>query len=504
MSNKQNPDLVPLLVERFKPCVDKSGKVYIRDRSNGNLRVYSEGSRAFAGHVQRYVRSQGIKASRDMLKDLMDEMITEAQHRNDIIEPQLRVAKIGGVVTLDMGDQTCSDIVLKDGAYSVVKSGNDVPFISSPTTAAICLPDDIPIIDHFALVADLPRAEMLLLIFWVTFIMTHPKCSRTSYPILVAFGLQGSGKSVFSVNIQQLLDPRTVGVQKIPSNTETLSIMATNAHLIILDNVRSIKQDMADNFCLTSTGGTRLTRKLYSNNEESINNLQVAVVLNGIHCFIGQNDLAERCICINLPTIPSAKRKTEREISKQFDEVLPRLMAGLYDLAAKTLVKLPAATVLYPERMMDFCEWIAASELAIGECLTQTYSDVEIGSIQAAYSANLKKASRENLNENELAAAVLDFAHKQVEWDGTPTDLFDELEHNYSDSYSKSRYWPRTAISMSKQLRPLVTALASQDVVIRFTRGKNREISILYKGQEFLSEELKVSSSDGTDKPNDT
>jgi len=153
-------------------------------------------------------------------------------------------------------------------------------------------------------------------------------------------------------------------------------------------------------------------------------------------------------------------------------------MAGLFTLTAKALDKLSIAEVTSPERMMDFCQWLAAIELALPECNSRIYSDIEVGSIQKAYSDNLKKATVDNLYENELGAAVLDYMQNTAKWSGSPTKLFETLKEYSSHEHSGSRYWPQTAISMSKKLKPLMTSLASQGIFVEFTRGATRKITI--------------------------
>ena len=65
------------------------------------------------------------------------------------------------------------------------------------------------------------------------------------------------------------------------------------------------------------------------------------------------------------------------------------------------LLKLPEAKVKHPERMLEFVQWIAAMELAMG---------IPQGDLQAMYSDNLRESQQHGLMENALGAAVIECA----------------------------------------------------------------------------------------------
>ncbi len=480
MSTKaKNNHIIDKIMERFDLHIDANEATYVSDKTQGNLKVHPLYSRNCTALIRNYFRSLDIRLTRDNLKELLSEIEAEALFsNNNLIQPRNRVAIDGDRLVLDCGDDNNSRIVFQDGKYSVETSGIDVPFLALASTQALCLPDDILVIDEFYNFLNFSFDDSLLALSWVTFIMSHPKSDNVSYPILVIKAQQGSGKTSLCKVLRKIIDPRNVGVQKMPKNIESLSVMASAAHLLIFDNVRSFTLDMSDNLCLTSTGGSRSARKLYTDNDESVINLQVPVILNGIHAFIGQSDLAERCLTFNLQSIPSCKRRSEQELSQELKNILPRMMAGIFELIAITLAKLPDAKVTSPERMMDFSQWIAATELALPECHTYCYRNVQIGDIQEHYSSNLKQASFDNLHENEFSAAIIEFAENHKNWTGTPTNLFHALESAFDDEYSKSQYYPKTPIALSKKLKPLIIALASQGVIVEFTRGTERKISI--------------------------
>jgi hypothetical protein len=314
-----------------------------------------------------------------------------------------------------------------------------------------------------------------IFIGWLTYTLAHPKVDTSKYVILIVKGDQGSGKTFFcNTIIQMLLDPG-IGVQSFPSNKKDLAISAQNSFLLIYDNLRKILPTMADTLCMTSTAGAISTRQLYSDAEESILHLHVAMVLNGIHPFVDQPDLAQRSLTLHLQPINEKNRQSETNLKAMFLADLPEIFRGLLDLIAKILYHLPNAEVTHPERMIDFSMWLAAMELSL---------EVPTSSLQSLYSQNLNQSIHDSLRENTLASAVLQFAEGEREWHGTPSKLLKALNFQFETEYSRSREWPDNPIALSKRLMSMKAGLKTQGVEIHISRGRERQIAIQFKGNK--------------------
>jgi hypothetical protein len=228
---------------------------------------------------------------------------------------------------------------------------------------------------------------------------------------------------------------------------------------------------MADMLCVAATGGAITSRQLYTDDGQQVIRLHGALVLNGIHSFVNQPDLAQRCLTIQMKTMPKEMRQSEADISREFEADLPFIMRGMFDLIAAVLLHLPTVKVISPERMLDFVKWLAAMEIAQG---------VPAGAYQSAYSHSLNQGQLETLMDNSLAACILELAEslKGKEWSGTPRDLLVELIQIASIDTQKSRDWPQNPISLSKRLIPLQAGLLTQGVSVQLHRGKHRTITI--------------------------
>jgi hypothetical protein len=199
--------------------------------------------------------------------------------------------------------------------------------------------------------------------------------------------------------------------------------------------------------------------------------LHVGLVLNGLHRFVDQADLAQRCLPLELRPLVDTRRKSEAELFREFQDDLPAIQRGLFDLIADIFTHLPTAKVVHPERMIDFSTWLAALELVKG---------VPEGIYQAEFSQALNQGQLDALLDNSLAAAVLDFTAGEGggNWSGTPAELLALLSERLPWGTQRARDWPQNAISLSKRLLPLQAGLQTQGVIVEFRRGKERRITI--------------------------
>ncbi len=416
-----------------------------------------------------FVTGQGITA-RD-IDDVVNQMEALAEIAAPTVPVWYRVAPIEGGVEIDVGDQEHTRIRVTAGKVEVVTTGSETLFYRSHLSEPMVLPaerGDYRLLKQYLNVSDV---DFLLLIGWISYTLALPKGPTTAYVIALLQGGQGTGKSWISNVLLRLLDPSAVGVQLFPSSANDLSIAGQHAHVLAYDNMRSFRQLMADVLCIASTGGAISSRSLYTDDRQHVLRLQVALILNGIHDFINQPDLAQRCLPIRTLNIDESARKSYAEMLATFEADLPVIFRGILDLIAAVLQHLPSAVVTHPERMIAFSKWLAAIELATG---------VPPGVYQAAYSASMREAQLDSLMQNLLASAVVSFAEgiKDGTWSGTPSDLLDELSGPIPPDQLRSREWPGNPIALSKRLNALAASLATQGIDIQFSRGKERLITL--------------------------
>jgi len=259
----------------------------------------------------------------------------------------------------------------------------------------------------------------------------------------------------------------------MPSTPKELAIATQNAHILAFDNLREISPSMSDTLCMVATKGAIAGRALYTDAEETEIKLHGAVMLNGIHPFISEPDLVQRCLIIDPVKIKDQNRKTESELLEELDAALPSIMHELLNLTAKILDALPKVTCTRTERMMDFMKWLAALEQVEG---------ISYPVYQDLYSEYVTAGQMNILQENLLATALMEFIQNQPnkKWTGTPANLLQELNISANHQNYRDRDWPQNSIALAKRLKPLEHALSTQGIHLESTRGKERTITVTF------------------------
>lgn len=469
---KHFPDQLAKVLRIF---LGQNGKAYATMQDKENYYALQVGSNNLNNIIRRLHMMEGIKLRRNDLSDLNYHLQAEAEIAGVRRNVWHRVAQAEDGIVVDLGDDQHTHVRIRPGQVELVCAGSNTQFSRSQVSKAMAMPvrpGNLRLLEKYL---NLSPIQRMLFTAWVSYTLAHPKISASKFVILVLQGNQGSGKSLLCRRIQQLIDPSIVGVQVMPSNPKDLSIAAQNAHVLCYDNLRTISQGMSDILCTAATGGAISSRQLYSDADMNVIQLHVALVLNGIHSFIDQPDLAQRCLPLELLPIGEGQRKSEVQLEREFQQDLPAIMGGLFKLIADILTHLPAAKVTNSERMLDFVRWLAAMEMVDG---------APAGTYQAEYSNALNQGQLDSLQDNLLASAVLDFAETLggYEWSGTPADLLVELTKQASIQTQKAREWPQNSIALSKRLKPLAAGLMTQGVFIDFTRGKERTITVKTNG----------------------
>jgi len=157
------------------------------------------------------------------------------------------------------------------------------------------------------------------------------------YPLLVLIAEQGSGKSTLVRALRRLIDPNKSPFQSLPKDEEGLMISAKNRWLLALDNLSDIRPWLSDALCRISTGGGLNKRKLYTDDDEVIFDVQRPVILNGIADLASRPDLADRALVLRLPRIDEHQRKPEAEFWAEFERDLPHILGAVFDVLSGVL-----------------------------------------------------------------------------------------------------------------------------------------------------------------------
>jgi hypothetical protein len=281
---------------------------------------------------------------------------------------------------------------------------------------------------------------------------------RGPFPILTLNGEQGSCKSSACAVLRNLVDPNAAPLRSGPRDERDLFIAANNSWIITLDNLSHLPDWLSDALCRLATGGGLTTRKLYTDLDETIINVQRPIILNGIAELATRGDLIDRSIVISLPTLNMATRRDEAEFWSEFELAKPKILGALLDALAKSLAHLPNSRLARKPRMADFALLGVAVERALGWA-PNTFIET--------YEANRGGANSSALEASTVAIAVQAFVAEHPVFQGTATDLLKELSVYVEEPRRKHKSWPDSGWKLGSALRRLAPNLRASGVDVK-------------------------------------
>jgi hypothetical protein len=463
----------------FNMGVADDGRSYVFLKEENNSIAHPLNGAWLKRWIRQRARRHGEIITSDDMKDILDNIEGHAAISDERIKVHLRVGRSDeGYPEMDLGTEDQARVRFKDGNAELILEGSSTLFSRPDTMLPLPVPSEQG--DWRALLPFLNMSDehRLLTIGWMSWCMCHERFSLP-YPLMVLQGPQGMGKSFLCKHIfRRLMDNNAAGIQVYRGQVKEMAISASHQYLLIYDNVRLLTRRQSDDFCVFSTSGTLSGRKLYTDDGQSLLMVHCAIVLNGIHHFVVEPDLASRSVIIHLLPLDEKHRVEEEQLATDLEAKLPCILRGLIDLCAQALHTVHSVEVTHPERMLSFCRWLAALEQVMG---------LPTGRLQKAYSDNLKNAAMESVQESALGVTALRFTMglPNHHWVGTPSQLLIELE-NLAPNNTTYRHteWPQSPISLSKRLKQIGPLLKAQGVELAFSHGTSRQIEITYTPPE--------------------
>ncbi|MDP2902975.1 MAG: hypothetical protein Q8N96_07665 [Methylovulum sp.] len=439
---------------------EKSDKGFLSTDISGVIHTLAIGSKPFVEWLsyayyqttkQDSKDGNGFSASEAVIKQTVFALSGIAKHEGDRQRVHLRVADHNGGHYIFVGDDGLQTIEVLPTGWRVIDNA-PVKFWKPSSMQALPMPQhggDLSKIWEFI---NVPEHDRLLVLAW----MLEAYREETPKPILALSGLQGSAKSSTQSKLRELVDNNAVNLRAAPKSTEDVFIGAGCNWLSSYENISHLPSKMQDALCTLATGGGFAARTLYTNDEETIIEVKRPVIINSIPRVITAQDLTDRAICIELPSI---EYREELELNAAWESAKPSIFGGLLDLFVKTLAQLPKVKLNKPPRMADFTR--------LGEAMAQSMGH-SASTFDTLYKANRTESIVIALEASPVGLAVREMVDNytgisETVFYGTVKNLYDALSLDYKRS---SESWPKSPRGLSEVIKRQSPALQSLGIGI--------------------------------------
>ena len=448
------------LVASYELFHDKDMNGYIVIPNDGGRKVLGLDSTSFSLWLSgQFYHSEGKGCSRNSIDDALNTIKAKAIHDGDLQEVYLRVANLGDHIYIDLGTPDLDIVEISKEGWQIIPAPSSINFIRKNSTTPFPIPEKGGHVSELNRFVNMDDTQFKLAVGWIVGALAGKK----PYPLLILQGEQGTGKSTATKILRTFVDPTSVPLRSPPKKDDDLLVSALNSYLITLDNCSGVSNEVSDTLCRLSTGGGIDKRKLYSDTDQILMEIQRPILINGIDDIATRPDLADRSIILNLKPITSADRKTEDEIKAEFNAAAPKIFGGFLDALSCGLKNEATTALTKKPRMATFAVWVTAAEESLGW---------EAGSFLREFSAMADEAIEIGLEGSPVANAIRKFINGKKSWSGSLDDLLREL-NAVTEYPPKSFAWPTTQKSLANAIRRLQPSLRHVGIEIVNVRSKD-------------------------------
>ena len=375
----------------------------------------------------------------------------------------LRTAQHDGRIYYSLGDDLGNTVEIRPGDWSVGRT-DQVHFANRPLGGQQVLPtptsgdsDLRRCLFQFVNLVN-PDDQLLFLAYLASCFVPE-----VAHPACLLVGGEGSAKSSTARIVKALVDPANIDLLGFPEKDIDLAQICSHNHLAVFDNLARISRTQSDVLCRAVTGGAMSKRRLYSDADDFSFTFQGCVVITSINLVAEQPDLLDRSLLFRMPRISSESRQCESSYWQEFQKMRPLLLGWIFDVLAGAMDIMPTVKVESLPRLADFYRWGIAISLALGESES---------AFMAAFDQNRQKINEALLDANSLVSTIVDFINRQAKWEGTATELLNELIN-----LSSAKTLPKAANQLSRQLKEIETTLGKSGIELQWGRYADRNVA---------------------------
>jgi hypothetical protein len=334
-------------------------------------------------------------------------------------DPKVRVTEYEGDIWIDLGDREWSAVCVSAEGWRV-EPVMRAPLVRGGGMLSLPIPEGGGNIRDLCQFVNLRDSEAEVLFCGMAATNLNP---LGAYQTTILCGPAGSGKTTGTRIIRAVTDPNKVDTRRY-STCRDLNHGAPNTHIIGLENVSEISDELSDTICAFNTGTGLEERKYYNQGIQWQVTTRNPVLINGIPANLAErSDLIDRTVTLQFDYLGN-KVRSEDVFWRKFNAAAPRLFGALLD----GLVNFMKVRDQYGgdldeaiEKVLEgyrprFAETVLCAELA---CRSWGF---EPGEFTAAYRGNQDVAMRYLAEHDPICIGIKGLVLQL--WDGTPGEVW--------------------------------------------------------------------------------
>jgi hypothetical protein len=436
----------------------------------GSRHTYAIRSKSFRMWLSgEYFKNEGKGIGSQNLQDTLNTLEATAIFQGEMRSVHLRTAEHQGKIYIDLGTPDWKAIEVDSVGWRLV-SDPPVRFWRPDSLLALPYPVEGGSLNELKELLNVDGSAWILIITFLLFCF----CPGKTYPILVILAHRGSGKTAAAEIIKGLIDPGKAALIKLQGDTLKLAVTLSRRWLAVYDNVGHISPEQSDDLCRVATNVGYSTRTLHTTDEETTFEFTRPQIITAIDALVTRDDLADRVLMVTLPEITEEMRLPQADLNAKVEAAKPRILGALLTALSQTLAQIPdiKTKVKSLPRMADYALFAIASEKALG--LTE-------GEFRKIFDQSREQSRQMVIESSPVGEAIVRLMRDRMIWKGTASELLNELAKHTDESTYRSRYFPKAANLLKRQLNRLAPDLKALSIDVKETVSSGTKIVLLEK-----------------------
>jgi len=286
----------------------------------------------------------------------------------------------------------------------------------------------------------------------------------------VVYGPRSSGKTTTTRMGRNLVNPMKTDSYDAPSNKRDLIVILSQDPFPLFDNVNeSFSSGLQSILSGAGTGYGHKERLLFTNFGSARLQFRRTMIINGLKVPVNKEDIVSRCLLVPFDGSFASGDVDKSALEADFNKQRANLFGGMLDVMSAALKVLPTIAPI-PSGLFRFRDW-ARLALACAEVMGTSRDDfLEILDIAK------KRQDRYVTTSTPVCDAALRLMEQRSQWEGTATDLLNELEKIGRMARLDMSQWPKSAEQLGHILNNVKKEMAAEGVTLERNRvGKYRD-----------------------------